>query len=203
MEIPVQDDEETVLPQSFTGDTRPTLLIVEDDRRVGEYLFRMISTLGYRIDIAESFESALSKAHKNPPDNAIVDERIPGGHGTSLIRPFRDLNTNMRIFLCTAYPSIAHTVEAMRLGATDYLSKPITPEQLSAAFAPNAAPSASEDELTPTTKERRMFSLARARWEYINMVLNNCDGNVASAARHLGIHRQSLQRMLKKVPPVD
>ncbi len=46
-----------------------------------------------------------------------------------------------------------------------------------------------------------MLSLARARWEYINLVLSNCDGNVAAAARHLGIHRQSLQRMLKKLPP--
>ena len=178
---------------------RPKLLIIEDDRRVSEYLFRFIATLGYSIDVAETYDSALQKAQTNPPDHVLLDVRIPGGNGISLIRPLRDTNPNMRIVLCTAYPSIANSVEAMKLGADDYLTKPVTPEQIMAAFARATPPS--EPPADPTPSEGKILSLARARWEYINMVLANCDGNVAAAARHLGIHRQSLQRMLKKLPP--
>jgi two-component system response regulator RegA len=179
-------------------DTRPKLLIIEDDRRVSEYLFRFIATLGYSIDLAESYDSALEKAQARPPDHVLLDVRIPGGSGLSLIRPLRDTNPRMRIVLCTAYPSIATSVAAIKLGADDYLPKPVTPEQLLAAFqqGPPEEPGADS-----TPSEGKILSLARARWEYINMVLANCDGNVAAAARHLGIHRQSLQRMLKKLPP--
>jgi two-component system response regulator RegA len=178
------------------GGTRPKLLIIEDDPRVSEYLFRFIATLGYEIQIADDYDAALEKAQARPPDHVLLDVRIPGGSGLSLIRPLRDINPKMRIVLCTAYPSIATSVAAIKLGADDYLAKPVTPEQILAAFAREEP---EEAELTPS--EGKILSLARARWEYINMVLANCDGNVAAAARHLGIHRQSLQRMLKKLPP--
>jgi two-component system response regulator RegA len=181
------------------GDTRPRLLIIEDDRRVSEYLFRFIATLGYSIDVAETYDSALEKAQARPPDHVLLDVRIPGGSGLSLIRPLRDTNPRMRIVLCTAYPSIATSVAAIKLGADDYLPKPVTPEQLLAAFQQGPPDESVSTEQTPS--EGKILSLARARWEYINMVLANCDGNVAAAARHLGIHRQSLQRMLKKLPP--
>ncbi len=174
--------------------SRPSLLIVEDDARVSEYLFRFIATLGYAIDVADTYDRALEKAEASPPDHALLDARIPGGNGLSLVRPFRALNPRMRIVLCTAYPSIANTVEAIKLGADDYLTKPVTPEQIMAAFARRGSSEAPES-------EGKILSLARARWEYINMVLANSDGNIAVAARHLGIHRQSLQRMLKKLPP--
>jgi two-component system, response regulator RegA len=182
---------------SDEGGARPKLLIIEDDARVSEYLFRFIATLGYEIQIADHFDAALEKAQARPPDHVLLDVRIPGGSGLSLIRPLRDVNPKMRIVLCTAYPSIATSVAAMKLGADDYLPKPVTPEQILAAFGgedPGDSP-----ERTPS--EGRILSLARSRWEYINMVLANCDGNVAAAARQLGIHRQSLQRMLKKLPP--
>jgi two-component system, response regulator RegA len=180
------------------GGRRPKLLIIEDDARVSEYLFRFIATLGYEIQIAGDYDTALERAHTRPPDHVLLDVRIPGGNGLSLIRPLRDENPKMRIVLCTAYPSIATSVAAIKLGADDYLAKPVTPEQLVAAFG-GQEPEEPPRELTPS--EGRILSLARARWEYINMVLSNCDGNVAAAARHLGIHRQSLQRMLKKLPP--
>jgi two-component system response regulator RegA len=178
----------------WEGATPPTLLIVDGDQRLSEYLFRFIETLGYAIDVAHTYDTALEKAQARPPDHALLEARIPGGNGLSLIRPFRDLNPSMRIVLCTAYPSIANTVEAIKLGADDYLPKPVTPVQILSAF---------EREKLGAEHEPpgQILSLARARWEYINMVLANCDGNVAAAARHLGIHRQSLQRMLKKLPP--
>ena len=179
------------------GGTRPKLLIIEDDARVSEYLFRFIATLGYDIQIADDYDGALEKAQARPPDHVLLDVRIPGGSGLSLIRPLRDQNPRMRIVLCTAYPSIATSVAAIKLGADDYLAKPVMPEQILAAFK-REEPEEGTD-LTPS--EGKMLSLARARWEYINLVLSNCDGNVAAAARHLGIHRQSLQRMLKKLPP--
>jgi two-component system response regulator RegA len=185
---------------------RRSLLIVEDDRRLAEYLFRIIAPLGFRIDVAESFEQAVNKARLRPPDHALVDARIPGGSGVNLIKPLRDFNPNMRIVLCTGYPSIASTVQAMRLGAVDYLVKPVSVEQVLAAFGgemPPAEETNGDAASEARASEAKMLSLARARWEYIHMVLANCEGNVAAAARHLGIHRQSLQRMLKKCPPTE
>src|SRR5690606_11363521 len=97
----------------------------------------------------------------------------------------------------TGYGSIATATEAMRLGATHYLPKPATVDEILAAFA--------RDELPPLAavegEEATTPSLARAEWEHINRVLADSGGNISEAARRLGIHRRSLQRKLQKYPP--
>ena len=173
--------------------TRPKVLIVEDDRALREVLSLFIAPLGYAIEVADDFDSALVTARAWRPDHVVLDLRIPGGGGLALIRPLREINPGVRVVLWTAYPSIASSVEAIKLGADEYLAKPATPEQVLAAFTP------SEPAKRPS--EGSIRSLQRARSDYIQMVLSSCGGSVAEAARQLGIHRQSLQRMLKKVPP--
>jgi two-component system, response regulator RegA len=174
---------------------KPTVLIVDDDQHLRGYLQRCLAALDYDVRGVGTFEEAVQAAAQQPPDHALLDVRLPGGNGLQLIQPFRNLNPKMRIVLFTAYPSIASTVEAVRLGADDYLPKPASPEQIRTAFARKDRPG--HDPIA----EAQTPTLARARWEYINFVLRDCDWNIAAAARRLGIHRQSLQRMLKKHPP--
>jgi two-component system, response regulator RegA len=178
------------------------LLIVEDDEYMRGYLQRSLEEMKFDVDAVSNYEDAILVASSYVPDHALLDIRIPGGNGLQLIQPLRALNRKMRIVLFTAYPSIASTVDAIRQGADDYLPKPATLAQIQDVFTrePSARtssdPTATGDEAPP-----QMHSLARVRWEYINFVLRECDWNIAETARRLGIHRQSLQRMLKKHPP--
>ena len=194
---------------SSAAASAPVWLIVQDDASESERLVRFIATADGTtrgpdaIDVATSYEAALLKAQVRPPDHVIIDARIRGGSGLTLIRPLRALNPHMRIVFCTAYPSIANSVQAMRLGADDYLTKPVTNEQILAAFGDRSDREGSRPDVSRASEKGKLLSLARARWEYINMVLTHCDGNVAASARHLGIHRQSLQRMLKRPPPTS
>ena len=96
--------------------------------------------------------------------------------------------------MLTGYGSIATAVEAMRLGAVHYLTKPADADQILSALYRGSDP-----EAPPLGGEP--LSLARAEWEHINHVLVSVSGNISEAARRLGLHRRSLQRKLAKYPP--
>ena len=98
--------------------------------------------------------------------------------------------------MLTGYGSIATAVEAVRLGAGQYLSKPADADDILAAFA-----KADAEPLQSLEIDRVVQSLARAEWEHINRILAECGGNISETARRLGIHRRSLQRKLGKYPP--
>ena len=102
----------------------------------------------------------------------------------------------VRTVVLTGYGSIATAIDAVRLGATYYLSKPADADDIVAAFVRGEAPPLEP----PADHEYRAPSLARAEWEHINRVLSDAGGNISEAARRLGIHRRSLQRKLQKYP---
>ena len=101
--------------------------------------------------------------------------------------------------MLTGYGSIATAIDAVRLGATYYLSKPADADDIVAAFARGEAPPLEPP--PPDSDDYKAPSLARAEWEHINRVLSDAGGNISEAARRLGIHRRSLQRKLQKYPP--
>ncbi len=175
--------------------TAATLLIVDDDDVLRPRLGRALSDRGYEVSLAAGYEEAMALARREPPELALVDLRMPGPSGITLIRDLLQLEPHMRIVVLTGYGSIATAVEAMRIGAIHYLSKPADADEVVAAFerAEESAPIDSGQLSAP--------SLARAEWEHINRVLSDCDGNISEAARRLGIHRRSLQRKLQKYPP--
>jgi two-component system response regulator RegA len=100
------------------------------------------------------------------------------------------------VVVLTGYGSIATTVDAIRLGAVNYLPKPADVDDLLAAFA-----RASGEPSVAVPESFEVPSLARAEWEHIHRVLADSGGNISEAARKLGIHRRSLQRKLQKYPP--
>jgi len=121
----------------------------------------------------------------------VLDLRVEDGSGLDLIPRLKAADPATRIVVLTGFGSIATAVEAVRRGATHYLTKPANADEILAAFAPAGA--AVETPLQP-------MSLDRVEWEHINRVLLECGGNISEAARVLGLHRRSLQRKLAKYP---
>lgn len=175
---------------------KPSILLVDDDEVFRRRLARAFDERGYDVRTASDYDEAVTSARDDSPELAVVDLRMPGRSGLELVQMLKDIDASTRIVVLTGYGSIATAIDAMRLGATYYLSKPADADDIVAAFARAEAPP-----LTPPDPDYQAPSLARAEWEHINRVLSDCGGNISEAARRLGIHRRSLQRKLQKYPP--
>lgn len=170
---------------------RPSLLVVDDDTAFRTRLGRAMADRGFAVSLAGSVDEALASLSESP-EYAVVDLRMPGRSGLELLSVLREQDPNTRVVVLTGYGSIPTAIEATRLGAVAYVSKPADADEVMRALQGETATPAASIE-TP--------SLARAEWEYIHRVLADCDDNVSEAARRLGIHRRSLQRKLQKYPP--
>jgi two-component system response regulator RegA len=179
----------------MTANARPSLLLVDDDEVFRMRLARAQNDRGYEVRTAGGFDAACALAQEDAPELAVVDLRMPGRSGLELVKALRALDATTRIVVLTGYGSIATAVEAMKLGAVHYLSKPADADDVIAAFHKESEAPA------PEKVELGAPSLARAEWEHIQRVLGDCEGNVSDAARRLGLHRRSLQRKLQKDPP--
>ena len=140
-------------------------------------------------------QSAVAAAQQESPEYVLVDLRVPGGSGLDVVREIKAVDPATTIVVLTGYGSIATAVEAVRLGAAEYLTKPADVDQIVAALTRPR-----RRRKPPTTSPEHVPSLARVEWEHINRVLADCGGNISKAARLLGIHRRSLQRKLERYP---
>jgi two-component system response regulator RegA len=174
------------------GDPRPTLLLADDDAAFRAVLARALASRGFDVRTVADGDEAVRAAEADPPELAVVDLRMPGRSGLELVRCLKALDAQTRVVVLTGYGSIATAVEAMKLGATNYVAKPADADQVLAALGMTGAAAAGGPE-TP--------SLARVEWEHIQRVMQDCGGNVSEAARRLGLHRRSLQRKLGRTPP--
>lgn len=174
----------------------PSILIVDDDATLRERLATAFRARGLDARTAANYEEASELARSDPPELAVVDLRMPGRTGLELIRELKSIDPETKIVVLTAYGSIATTIDAMKLGAVYYLQKPADADDILAAFQRSDSPQIAEEPLTFSAP-----SLERVRWEHINLILGDCDGNVSEAARRLKLHRRTLQRILQKYPP--
>ena len=170
------------------------LLIVEDDTALRSVLARALERRGFSVRLAGSAEQALAAARVQAPTNAIVDLRLPAASGLTVVPALRALDAAMRIVVLTGYASIATAVEAIKLGATHYLAKPVDADEIVAAFGETDG---NADAKVP----QRPLSVDRLEWEHIQKVLGEHEGNVSATARSLGMHRRTLQRKLAKRAP--
>jgi two-component system response regulator RegA len=174
-----------------TGPRR--VLIVDDDDTYRTALARAFERRGFAVSAASSANEALAFIERQPPDYASIDLRMPGGSGLALVRQIKERQPSAVVVVLTGYGSIATAVEAVKLGAADYLTKPADAADLLRAFG--AAP------LTPAPAPvHEAPSLARVEWEHISRVVADCGGNISQAARVLRMQRRSLQRKLAKYP---
>ncbi len=172
-----------------------SLLIVDDDRIFRDRLAAAFERRGYDVRTAAGYDEAINEAHRDSPELAVVDLNMPGRSGLELVRDLKEVDRSTSVVVLTGYGSIATAVDAMRLGATNYLPKPADTDEIIAAFR------SERPALEPTPPGFQAPSLARAEWEHIHRVLSDCGGNISEAARRLGIHRRSLQRKLQKYAP--
>jgi len=174
-----------------------SILLVEDDAPLRARLARAFRERGLAVREADGEARAVALAREESPELAVVDLRIADGEGLAVVRALKAIDPATNVVVLTGYGSIATALEAVRLGATHYLTKPADAEDLLAAFAraEGSASSPSDDRGAPAAP-----TLARVEWEHIQRVLADSSGNVSEAARRLGIHRRSLQRKLAKYP---
>jgi len=173
-----------------------TLLLVEDDMPFRSRLAGALLKRGITVIEAGNPAEAKTMAAQRSFDGAVIDMRMPGGSGLDVVRELHAQHPAARLIVLTGYGSIATAIEAVRLGAADYVAKPADADQILAALRC--------ERLTPHyTKKVQVQtpSLDRVEWEHIQRVLADCDGNISQAARMLGLDRRSLQRKLAKYPP--
>ena len=174
-------------------DDRPALLIVDDDLTFCTVRGRAMSRRGFSVTCAHSVEQALECAEVCTPEYAIIDLRLPGMSGLILVENLKALDPGTRIVMLTGYASIATAVEAIKLGATHYLAKPVDADEIVVAFERTSGDADVQISSHP-------LSVDRLEWEYIQRVLNENKGNISVTARALNMHRRTLQRKLTKYP---
>lgn len=177
----------------MTPQDAPHILVIDDDPAFNRVLTRALSQRGFAVFGATDPESALALAGQHEPEYVVLDLNIDGSSGLRLIEPLLQANPDCRILVLTGYASIATAVDAIKLGAAQYLAKPAGVDDILAAFEqrePNPAQHAPE----------HTMSVRRLTWEHIQRVLAEHDGNVSATARALDMHRRTLQRMLAKKP---
>jgi two-component system response regulator RegA len=166
---------------------------VDDNEIFCEVLSEALIKRGFDVATAHDVESALQLAEENPPEYAVLDLKMPGPSGLTLIRRLKSLDEETRIVVLTGYASIATAVEAIKLGAMYYLAKPVDADEIVAAF--NRAEGDANAPLASSP-----LTVDRLEWEHIQKVLADNGGNISATARDLKMHRRTLQRKLGKYP---
>lgn len=169
-----------------------SILVVDDDARFRDRLVRAFVERGLDARGAGDVIEARALAAEDSPEWAVVDLRMPGPSGLELLKELLAIDAATRVVVLTGYGSIATAIDAVRLGAIDYLTKPADADQIIAALEGTTKRAGDERTEIPT--------LARVEWEHIQRALSDCNGNVTQAAKALGLHRRSLQRKLSKYP---
>ncbi|WP_333607432.1 response regulator transcription factor [Arsukibacterium sp.] len=178
------------------------LVILDDDIPLLRTLSRRFSQTGVDVK-AFSTPCTAEALIALQADAYLLDLRFAHQSGLSFIQPLRQALPHCRIVLLTGYASIANAVQAVKLGADDYLTKPVDFAQLQQALGLDALPLPSGNtqldgnapvQATPLSPEQ-------LQWEHINRVLSEQEGNISRTAELLGMHRRTLQRKLSKKRP--
>jgi len=176
-----------------TVDSHSSLLLVDDDRPFLQRLARAMQARGLEVTTAETVSQALAFVRSGRYDFAVIDLKLGDGNGMEVIEKLRTLTPDTRIVVLTGYGNIASAVNAVKLGAIDYLAKPADADDIYAALTRQTGEK-------PAVPENPM-SADRVRWEHIQRVYEMCERNVSETARRLGMHRRTLQRILAKRAP--
>ncbi len=171
----------------------PSLLLVDDDEPFLRRLAKAMEKRGFVPQLAQSVGEGKSIVASTPPAYAVIDLRLEDGNGLDVVEALREKRPDSRIVVLTGYGAIATAVAAVKIGATDYLSKPADANDVTNALL------ARGDELPPPPENP--MSADRVRWEHIQRVYELCERNVSETARRLNMHRRTLQRILAKRSP--
>jgi two-component system response regulator RegA len=178
-------------PVAVSGER--TLLIVEDDKSFLQRLARAMESRGFTVTTAESVAEGLIHLESGLPAFAVVDMRLGDGNGLDVISALKRRRPDARAIILTGYGNIATAVNAVKLGAVDYLAKPVDADDVVNALLALEGKVAEPPE--------NPMSADRVRWEHIQRIYELCNRNVSETARRLNMHRRTLQRILAKRAP--
>lgn len=172
---------------------KPRLLLVDDDETYCRVLKSALEKRNYEVLVATDVQSGIALAEQNLPEYAVIDLRIGHESGLELVKKLISLDANTACVMLTGFASIATAVEAIKLGAIHYLTKPANADEILAALHKN------EGDASVSISENPL-SVKRLEWEHLQKILMQHDGNISAAARALNMHRRTLQRKLEKRP---
>jgi two-component system response regulator RegA len=170
-----------------------TLLIVEDDKPFLQRLASAMQGRGFAVTTAESVSEGLQRLEQAAPAFAVVDMRLGDGNGLDVISALKRSRPDARAIILTGYGNIATAVNAVKLGAVDYLAKPVDADDVVTALLARG-----DKKIEPPANP---MSADRVRWEHIQRIYELCGRNVSETARRLNMHRRTLQRILAKRAP--
>jgi two-component system response regulator RegA len=176
------------------SDNRQRVLVVDDDTTFATVLTRSLTKRNYHTLAAHSSADALTVAATHQPHYAVIDLKIDQDNGLQLIQQLHEQFPKLCMVMLTGYASVATAVEAIKLGATHYLCKPASVDEIISAFTADTGNADILLREQPTTVDR-------LEWEHIQRVLQDNDNNISATARALNMHRRTLQRKLQKYPP--
>jgi two-component system, response regulator RegA len=174
-------------------------LIVDDDNAFCYVMQRALARRNIPSHLCNCAEAALAAMQTHRFTQAIVDLKIAQDSGLALIKNLLLINPDIRIVMLTGYSSVSTAVEAIKLGAINYLCKPLDVDTILAAFEHTAM----DNPDINTTIISAPPSLDRMEWEHIQKTLLANNGNISATARELGMHRRTLQRKLTKRPSAN
>jgi two-component system response regulator RegA len=174
-----------------------SILLVDDSFVLRDRLAEAFQERGFRVAVAGNCDEAVDVFRLDPTDLAVIDLRMPGRTGLTVISDLKAIREDVQVLILSGFGSIATAIDAIRLGAVNFLPKPADADDILSAFKRGGA----EVQLASTDEEIPVPTLAQAEWEHIHRVLADCSNNISEAARRLGIHRRSLQRKLRKRAP--
>jgi len=189
----LMQDTQTSAPPPVRIEGDNSILLVDDDKPFVSRLARAFEQRGFDVRTAESVAEGTSAIRAVAPAYAVVDMRLGTGNGLDVIEALRRARPDARVVVLTGYGNIATAVNAVKLGAIDYLAKPSDADEVIAALMRDPDAKAEPPE--------NPMSADRIRWEHIQRVYELCDRNVSETARRLSMHRRTLQRILAKRAP--
>ena len=196
MDIGTNDVSKTAAKEATASEKvagERSVLIVEDDRSFLQRLAKAMEQRGFTVATAESVAEGLLQVERSAPAFAVVDMRLGDGNGLDVISALKVRRPDARAIILTGYGNIATAVTAVKLGAVDYLAKPVDADDVVAALL-------AQDNKATEPPENPM-SADRVRWEHIQRIYELCGRNVSETARRLNMHRRTLQRILAKRAP--
>lgn len=171
------------------------IIYVEDDTVLAAVTVRALNRRGFAAELFTTVKAARESCNPADFDWALLDLKLEDGSSLELIDHLLQQNPALKIVVLTGYASIATAVQAIKLGAVNYLAKPATIEQILNAFC--------EDPILGNQSIDNVLPLRRIEWEHIQQALADNAGNISATARQLKMHRRTLQRKLGKKPVAE
>ncbi|MCY4046463.1 MAG: response regulator [Cellvibrionales bacterium] len=170
-----------------------SILLLEDDAAFADVFTTMMQKRQHKVVFCATLDAFTHALNTNHYDLILMDLKLKSTTSIDQIANARKLQPQAKIIMITAFASISTTVQAIKLGADDYLPKPFTiNDVLNAYYGNNNYDRQSESEKSLTPKQ--------LEWEYIQKVLAENNGNISQTAKALNMHRRTLQRKLNKKP---